>query len=232
MDSTPPEIAARIDIDRAREVPPVSVTGIDVWVITAPVLSTIWNFASADPEVVRGDVAPTVPYSLHPVAGTLPGPGPHVICFDTSLPLIPFCSIHALYEIPVRIWPELFASVNVNSFAAPFILRDAVPVNRASVIERVACCGCGVGDEEGGGVGDCVGDWVAVGAGVSTDCSLVGSRVGEGVTVGEGVGVGDGDVSTPLSSSTGSVKPSTSSASTRVGASHTPVALTEPSSSV
>src|SRR3989344_5909940 len=103
MDSTPPEIAARIDVGGACAVPPVRVTGIDVWVITAPVLSMIWNFASADPEVERGDVAPTVPYSLHPVAGTLPGPGPQVICFETSLPLMLFCSIHALYKIPVRI---------------------------------------------------------------------------------------------------------------------------------
>src|SRR3989338_7497136 len=171
MDSTPPEIAARIDIDRACEVPPVSVTGIDVWVITAPVLSTIWNFASADPEVERGDVAPTVPYSLHPVTGTLPGPGPHVICFDTSLPFVPFCSIHALYEIPVRIWPELFASVNVNSFAAPFILRLGVPVNRASVMESAICCdgggvacpelaegvGVGVGEDSAGAWEDCRG---------------------------------------------------------------------------
>src|SRR3989344_3183166 len=100
----------------------------------------IWNTACAWPEVARGEVALMVPYSLHPVAGTLPEPGPHVICFDTSLPFVPFCSIHALYEIPVRIWFELFASVNVNSFAAPFILRLGVPVNRASVIESVDCC--------------------------------------------------------------------------------------------
>ena len=121
----------------------------------------IWNTACADPEVERGDVAPTVPYSLHPVTGTLPGPGPHVICFDTSLPFVPFCSIHALYEIPVRIWPELFASVKVNSFAAPFILRPGVPVKRASVMESAICCdGGGVGCPElaegvGVGVGAC-----------------------------------------------------------------------------
>ena len=184
MDSTPPEIAARIDVGGACAVPPVSVTGIDVWVIIAPVLSMIWNFASADPDVERGDVAPIVPYSLHPVAGTLPGPGPHVICLDTSLPLMPFCSIHALYEMPVRIWPELFASVNVNSFAAPFILRDAVPVKRASVIESAICCD---------------GDGVAVGVGSGLTCGVVcggvttdGSFVGGGVVVGEGVGDGVG----------------------------------------
>src|SRR3989344_3374996 len=133
----------------------------------------IWNTACAWPEVARGEVALMVPYSLHPVAGTLPEPGPHVICFDTSLPFTPFCSIHALYEMPVRTWLELFASVNVNSFAAPFILRLGVPVNRASVIESVDCCGCGVSDEEGGSVGDCVGDWVAVGVDSGLVCGSV-----------------------------------------------------------
>ena len=111
----------------------------------------IWIFAIAEPDS-RGKIAPTLPRSLHPLAGTFPDPEPHVICFDTSLPFVPFCSIHALYEIPVRIWFELFASVNVNSFAAPFILRLGVPVKRASEMESAICCGGG-GVAVGVGVG-------------------------------------------------------------------------------
>ena len=38
---------ARIDFDGTCAVPPVSVTEIDVWVITVPVLSMTWNMACA-----------------------------------------------------------------------------------------------------------------------------------------------------------------------------------------